>query len=217
MLKEHHPLPICVFTSPTNDHFWGSGVGVGGAFGDFVGAPACGAPVVLPLPGALRHYVSHLLAPEAPDNLAVVCVIAMEDRHLHSSPSTRREWHDCPNYPWCFYKGRLDRGMARAQWDGHGLTKVAVQLLVGVANLQPLFTEVQLAVHHYQFLHNLHHPSLGVSHQLLQHVMEIAQTPIVINFPMEFGVIHWARAMLIPNSLSFPFLKCFHLSGVMGW
>ena len=97
-------------------------------------------------------------------------------------------------------------------------TEIAVQLFEGVTNFQPLFTEVQLALHHPQLLHNLHHPSLSIPHQLLQRVLEIAQTPIMINFPMELGVIHLGKCHVdaelpfIPTPQVFP-LKQGH--GVM--
>ena len=59
-LKERHPLPICVFGDPLDDHFQGSGVGIGGALGCLVGASTHGAPAVLPLPRALGNNMPHL-------------------------------------------------------------------------------------------------------------------------------------------------------------
>ena len=84
MLKECHPLPICVFANPLDDHFGISSVGTGGASGYLVGAITCGAPAALLLPWALRLNVPYLLAPKAPDNPAVVTnqgILSATDRY----------------------------------------------------------------------------------------------------------------------------------------
>ena len=107
-LKECHFLPTCVFASPTNNHFWGSCVRVDGAFCDLVGTTTCGAPVVLLLPRALRHYMPYFLAPKALDNPAAVQVITMEDGHFYCSPGSGWEWDDGPNNSRCLDKGGLD-------------------------------------------------------------------------------------------------------------
>ena len=190
MLKEHHPLPICVFASPTSDHFQGSGVSINGALGYLVGATACGAPAALLLPWALRHDMPYLLASKAPDNPAAVWVITMEDGHLHCSPGSRWEGDCAPDNSGCFSEGGLDWGMARVYGDWVNETVLAIQFFVCIADLQPLFTEVQLPFHGHQLLHDLHDPPLGLPHQPLQCILELTQTPIRINFPMVLGVIN---------------------------
>ena len=132
----------------------------------------------------------HLSAPETPDNLSPVWVIVMEDRHLHSSPGARWEQDYGPDDSGCFNKGGADEGVAGPYRDWVGKAEVAVQLLVYVANLQPLFSEVELSLDGHKFLHDLHNPPLSILHQPLQHILEVAQTPITINFPMLLGVIN---------------------------
>ena len=191
MLKEHHPLPTCIFTSPTSNHFRGSGVSINGAFGNLVSATTHGALVAASLlPWALGHHVSYLMAPETSDNPTAVRVIAVEDGHFHCSPSTRWEWDHSPNDSGCFDKGGMDRGVTRTYGDWIGKTEMVIQLLICVANLQPLFTEVELSLDGHKFLHDLHDPPLGIPHQPLQHILEIAQAPITIDFPMILEVIN---------------------------
>ena len=111
MLKEHHSLPICVFTSPTSDHFRGSGIGNNWALGDFVSATTCSALVAASLlPQALRHHMSYFMESVTPDNPAAVWVVVMKDRHLHCSLSAGWEWDDGPDNSGCLNvtKRRMD-------------------------------------------------------------------------------------------------------------
>ena len=154
-----------------------------------MGSTTIGALSALLLLVALGYNMPHLLAPITPGN-AAVRVRIMEDGHFDRSPSTRWKWGHGPNNSGRFHKGRLNWGVTRAYRDWVDEAIVAVQFLIRVADLQPLFAEFQLPFHGHQLLHNLHDASLGILHQLLQGVLEVAQAPIAINFPKVFRVIY---------------------------
>ena len=159
--------------------------------------------------------MSHCLTPVAPGDAAVVWVSMMEDGHLHWSPSTCWEWDSFPGDSGCLHKGGLDWKMARAYWDWVCKAEVAVQFLIWIANLQPLFTEVQLALNSHKFLHDLHDSPLGVLHQHLQCILEVAQAPVAVNFPMILAVINLGKCHIDGKLLLIPCLKCRHLTGFM--
>ena len=146
----------------------------------------------LPIPlllGALGYDMSYLPAPIASSN-AAVWVHVVKDGHFNRSPSTRWEWDDSPNNPWCFYKGGLNWAVVWAYRDWVNESVLVVQLLIRVADLQPLFTEVQLPLNGHQLLHDLHDVPLGVLHHPLQGILEIAQAPKAANFPIVLGVVN---------------------------
>ena len=49
-----------------------------------------------------------------------------------------------------------------------------------------------IATHRWQNVQH-HDPPLGIPHQPLQCVLEVAQTPIMINFPMILGVVNLGK------------------------
>ena len=134
----------------------------------------------------------NLLASIAPGNATVwVCVV--ENGHFNGSPSTGWEWDYSPNNPRCFNKGGLDGGVTRAYGDWVDKAVLAVQFFIRVTDLQPLFTEVQLSLYVHQLLHDLHDPSLGILHQPLQGILEVAQASKAVNFPMVLGVVNLGK------------------------
>ena len=156
----------------------------------FVGAAAVGASRVSFLPPALGYNMSHFLAPKTPDNPTAVWAVIMENGHLHSSLSARWEWDYGPNNSGCFDKGGVDRGVAGPYGDWVGKAEMAIKIFIHVANLQPLFTEVELSLNSHKLLRDLHNPPLSVLHQPLQRILEVAQASLPIDFPMVLGVIN---------------------------
>ena len=177
------------FSKHLGDPFRGSGASLSRAFGGFVGTTTNGAFSIPLLYVALGYNVANPLASVAPDD-TVVRVRVMENGHFDGSPSTGWEWDSGPDNPRCFDKGGSDWGMARAYRDWVDKAVLAVQFLIHVTDLQPLFTEVQLRFYVHQFLHNFHDTSLGILHQPLQGILEVAQAPTAINFPMILGVVN---------------------------
>ena len=171
------------------DRFWGSGTSLSRALGEFVGTSTNGALSLPLLYVALGYNVPNLLASIAPSN-TVVWIRVVENGHLDMSPSTGWERDYSPNNPRCFNKGGQDGGVMRACRDWVDKVILAVQLLVCITDFQPLFTEVQLRFYVHQFLHDLHDASLGIFHQLLQGILEIAQAPVAVNFPEVLRVVY---------------------------
>ena len=192
-LKEQHLFTLHHLAIYWGNHFRRSGASLCGAFDRFVGTTANGTLPVPPILGALGHDMSCHLAPVAPGDMVVAWVCIMEDGHLHSSPSIRWEWDYSPNNPRCLSEGGLDWSVARAYRDWVDKVVLVIQFLVHIANLQPFFTEAQLPFDSHQLFHDLHDPSLGVLHQPFQGILEITQSPELINFPMILGLVNLGK------------------------
>ena len=154
-----------------------------------MGTSTNGALPVPLLHVALGYNMPYLLAPIASGD-AVVQVRFMENGHFNGSPSMRWEWDYSPDNPRCFNKGGSDGGVARAYREWVDKAVLVVQFLICIADLQPLFTKVQLCLHIHQLLHDLNNLPLGFPHQPLQGILEVAQATITVNFPVVFGVVN---------------------------
>ena len=127
------------------DCFWGSGTSLYWALSRLVGTTTNGALLVRLLLGALGYDMSYHLTPIASGD-AGVWVRVVEDGHFHSSPSTRWEWTNSPDDSGCLYEGRPDQGVARAYRDWVDKVVLAIQLLIRITNLQPLFYRGSIAL-----------------------------------------------------------------------
>ena len=127
----------------------------------------------------------------------------MEDRHFHSYPSAIWEWDYGPNDSGHLDKGGADRGVEGSYRDWVGKMEMVIKFLSHIANLQYLFTEIELPLNGHELLHDLHNPSLSIFHQPLQSILEVAQSPITIDFPMVLGVINLGKCHIDGE---FPFI-----------
>ena len=84
--------------------------------------------------------------------------------------------------------------MAGVHGDQIGEVELAVQLFVGVVNLQSLITEVQLPLDSHELLHNLHY---------------------LLTSPLNLGSLMSVNIILMVNCFSCPGLGLLHLAGVI--